>query len=322
MLKASIVIPSYKSKDSIYQAVYSSLSQGERVKEVIVVIDGVFDETEEILNKIKDERLRIVVFEHNKGAQIARNTGLKLASSEYILFLDSDDYFEPNFIDDLFSAIENSNQPDICFGSMRVLEQNNRVFTVNIPKDILWEELLISRLISVNIVGIHSILWRKEFVEKIGGWSIDVVRNQDGEFVIRALLKTKRFVIANDSSAAIYYQHNNNNRISRKRTLESFQSQIVIYEQLNEYLTNNKDKNININKIYAGLLFFCINKCIGLSREGFIGEEYEIWKNKIKWRREYLTILPKEKFIQVILFFLFNKKAYKLIDVLKKFRGF
>lgn len=310
----SIIIPAYKAEKTIIKTVQSSLSQGEVVEEVIVVIDGDLDSTQEVLQEIEDPRLKIFVFKDNKGAQAARNKGLSEATGNYVVFLDSDDYFDTGFVEHLLISMTQDKSCNICFGSMRVLDNKGMDFLVEIPKDISWEEVLISRLLSVGIVGIHSILWKKEFVESIGGLNQDVVRNQDGELVIRALLNTKKFKVVNGKSA-VYFQYDSNDRISRRRSVESFQSQKTILNQVEEYFHINSSESSE--KINAALSFFCINKCLGLAREGYLGDEYDFWEKNIKWSRFYFCVLTKEKLAQVFLYYVFRKKAFKLIDFIK-----
>lgn len=313
----SIIIPAYKAEKTIIKTVRSSLIQGQVIGEVIVVIDGDLDNTQEVLQEIKDPRLKVFVFKNNKGAQAARNKGLSEAIGDYIVFLDSDDYFEAGFIEHLFISMTQDESCNICFGSMRVLDNKGVDFLVEVPKYISWEDVLVSRLLSVGIVGIHSILWKREFVESIGGLNPDVVRNQDGELVIRALLNTKNFKVVNGKSA-VYFQYDCNDRVSRRRSVESFQSQKTILNQVEDYFFINSSESSE--KINAALSFFCINKCLGLAREGYFGKEYSFWRDNVKWSAAFFVTLKKEKLVQSVLYFLFRKNAYKAIDFIKKLK--
>lgn len=92
----SIIIPCYNDAQYIEQAVNSALNQTYTNKEVIVVDDGSNAETKAVLKKIAPQITKLITQE-NQGQSTARNVGIKEAKGEYILLLDSDDFFEPTF---------------------------------------------------------------------------------------------------------------------------------------------------------------------------------------------------------------------------------
>src|SRR4051812_1172942 len=86
--EVSAVIPS-TGRPEVIRAVRSALDQGEQVREVIVVLDGV-DEAPAALVGIDDPRLVVVHHAVRRGAPAARNSGVKRATSEWIALLDDD----------------------------------------------------------------------------------------------------------------------------------------------------------------------------------------------------------------------------------------
>jgi glycosyltransferase involved in cell wall biosynthesis len=92
----SIVIPCYNDAQYILQSVNSALNQTYPNKEVIVVDDGSNAETKAVLKKL-EHKITKLISQENQGQSTARNVGIKEAKGEYILVLDSDDYFEPEF---------------------------------------------------------------------------------------------------------------------------------------------------------------------------------------------------------------------------------
>ena len=99
MLSVSVIIPAYNAEKFIKQAVMSVLEQSYPISEVIVVNDGSTDNTNRELLRLQDEHDVIkIISTDNKGASSARNAGLKIASSDIIAFLDSDDYWETDKI--------------------------------------------------------------------------------------------------------------------------------------------------------------------------------------------------------------------------------
>lgn len=91
----SVIIPTYNRAKMIERAIRSVLNQSYSNLEVIVVDDGSTDQTETVVRKIPDERVRFHKLFQNGGAGHARNEGVKLANGEIIAFHDSDDEWRP-----------------------------------------------------------------------------------------------------------------------------------------------------------------------------------------------------------------------------------
>ena len=94
--KVSIVVPCYNAEKHLSECLDSILKQSLHDLEVIAVNDGSTDRTLDILQRYaaQDVRLRIID-QSNQGAPQARANGVKAASADYIVFVDSDDYIYP-----------------------------------------------------------------------------------------------------------------------------------------------------------------------------------------------------------------------------------
>ena len=111
----SILIPMYNSKNTIERCINSIINQKTKYSyEVIVVNDGSTDGSVKLLNKIKTNNVKIIN-QSNKGIAYTRNVLLENANGKYIAFLDSDDYFNGDFIEKMLSkAIKNKLQYVKC----------------------------------------------------------------------------------------------------------------------------------------------------------------------------------------------------------------
>ncbi|WP_400076779.1 glycosyltransferase family 2 protein [Winogradskyella sp. R77965] len=101
----SIVIPAYNKQDSILETLNSVFSQSFKNFEVIVIDDGSTDNTQEVIKSFKKDI--VYLFQENKGQGAARNTGIKAAKGNYVVFLDADDYWEPTFLERCHDFLEN-----------------------------------------------------------------------------------------------------------------------------------------------------------------------------------------------------------------------
>jgi glycosyltransferase involved in cell wall biosynthesis len=102
---ASILMPAYNAEEYIGQAIESVLAQHFKRWELIIVNDGSQDRTPEIAASYTDSRIR-VFHQENGGESSARNTALKHAEGKWIAFLDADDEYLPNHLEDTIGYLE------------------------------------------------------------------------------------------------------------------------------------------------------------------------------------------------------------------------
>lgn len=113
-LKVSIIIPVYNVEKYLNKCLDSALSQTLKEVEIIAVNDGSTDNSLKILESYQDNRLRIIT-QDNQGLSAARNTGIKEAEGEYLLFLDSDDYISYDMAQEMYEkAIKEKAEIIIC----------------------------------------------------------------------------------------------------------------------------------------------------------------------------------------------------------------
>lgn len=104
MPKLSVIIPVYNVEKFLRESLNSVLSQTFSDIEIICVNDGSTDESASILEEYQKRDSRIVIInKENEGPLCARKAGLKVAKGEYIGFVDSDDWIEPNMYEELYS---------------------------------------------------------------------------------------------------------------------------------------------------------------------------------------------------------------------------
>ena len=92
MTKISVILPVFNGERFIAKAIESVLDQSLKDFELIIVDDGSTDSTREVIDSFDDERI-ILISQPNQGPGQARNSGLEVASGEYVMFLDADDWF-------------------------------------------------------------------------------------------------------------------------------------------------------------------------------------------------------------------------------------
>ena len=110
-MKVSFVLPVYNVMPYLERCVQSLVCQTYKDFEIILVDDGSPDDSGKLCDELatRDERIR-VIHQENKGISGARNTGIDNATGEYIIFVDSDDYWL--FDDGLQILVDNCTPPD------------------------------------------------------------------------------------------------------------------------------------------------------------------------------------------------------------------
>ena len=153
MPKISIVIPIYNVQNYLRQALDSVINQTLTDIEIVCVEDCSTDNSRAIVQEYaqKDSRIKLILNEKNKGVAVTKNRGIDSATGDYIMFLDSDDWYEQNACEIAYNNIR-KNQSDFMYFNMRihfestkkVLVQTERLrpfFNCNNPSNILLYQM-------------------------------------------------------------------------------------------------------------------------------------------------------------------------------------
>lgn len=128
MSKISVIIPVYKVEKYLSQCLESILSQTLTDLEIICINDGSPDNCLKILEDYASRDKRIVVInQSNKGISAARNAGIKVAKSEYIGFVDPDDWVEPDFYRDLYNCAKLHDADIVGMGFCSVKNSDKKI---------------------------------------------------------------------------------------------------------------------------------------------------------------------------------------------------
>lgn len=162
MNKVSVIIPVYNSEKYISDCLDSILTQTYRDIEIVVVDDGSTDETFEICKKYQNIDERIVALrKKNGGVSSARNMGIKKASGEYILFVDSDDMVPENFVEEMINNVDNDSVMVVC-GFVEKTIKNTKEFAYKKKIDKNKFDFL---MYAYNSIG--GFCWNKIYSRKI-----------------------------------------------------------------------------------------------------------------------------------------------------------
>ena len=189
---ASVVIPFYRDGDTIVRAVDSALGQNGGQIEVIVVIDDGSLEARDMLERMGDARVRVLVNERNLGAPASRNRGLAEVGTRYVLFLDADDYLIGDLVAPLITKMQ-AEEAQLGFGRSAQWSAGRGLSYRPQPNYRNHEHVFVEWLAGRQSVNTASVMWSTSYLREIGGWDEALERNQDGELALRAILLGARF---------------------------------------------------------------------------------------------------------------------------------
>ena len=234
----SVVIPVYNAEYYLNRAVKSLVSISE-VNEIILVDDGSTDSSILLCNKLSAENDKIKVLQHhnqkNKGAAASRNLGIRYANSNYISFLDADDYYLPHRFENdkkIFSLYDDADGVYGCnqekFESEKAAELffTTRDEVITAMSEIIPPENLFKSLIFGGKGEFHTstITLRKSAFYKAGFFNEKIRYVEDTELWLKLSLKCRLYCGNISDPQAIRIVHENN-------SIHQFQK-IVPYRKL------------------------------------------------------------------------------------------
>lgn len=194
MPAVSIIMPAYNVAPYVEQALRSALAQTFTDFEVIVVDDGSKDTTAEIVKTIAQEDARVrLVQQANRGLAGARNTALRAARGEMFALLDSDDVWEPQFLEAQMAILEARPEVDIVTGNGWYLNGPNHGQLARPFPDARRDPDLTSIIADEWSVFIMSVFRRRVYTT-IGAFDEEMRSNEDYDFWLRAAMAGCVFV--------------------------------------------------------------------------------------------------------------------------------
>jgi teichuronic acid biosynthesis glycosyltransferase TuaG len=147
----SIITPTFNSAKFIAETIQSVQNQTYQNWELIIVDDGSSDETVSIIQQIQktETRIQLVIQPKNVGPAVTRNNGISLAQGKYLTFLDADDLWFPDFIQNSITSIQQTKVPFVFSSYRRADESLNFVYSdFIVPLKVTYTDILKSNSIS------------------------------------------------------------------------------------------------------------------------------------------------------------------------------
>jgi len=174
MPEISIIVPNYNTAKYLPRCLDSLINQTFQDIEILVIDDGSTDDSVKIMESYQDQRIHIL---HHKGDGFgpggARNMGLDQATGTYVMFCDSDDWYEPNMCQKMYETIQREKVDVVCcqnsfdyeedLGSDEIESRAKRNY-FRIPKKGKYN-LSIKRIFKTSVV-LWNKIWRRDLIEQ------------------------------------------------------------------------------------------------------------------------------------------------------------
>ena len=172
----SVVIPAYNAAKYINETIKSVVAQTYLNWELVIVDDGSTDGTAAIVKSWAEKDKRVIyVYQTNQKMATARNTGITKGQGKYIAFLDADNLFLPNKLEDQVAYMEAHPECGLCYAAIRhFYEGEPSILYTNKSESPFQGDDLFRECLHRNFINVLSAMVRKEVFEKYGafqpGW--------------------------------------------------------------------------------------------------------------------------------------------------------
>lgn len=317
-MSIAVIVPAYNCQSTIERCIKSILGQTtDQIKEIVIVDDGSKDDTNRILKKWEKADSRIqVIQKQNGGVSSARNVGMSVVTSEWLMFVDSDDEIKEELVQKM---IEVTSCNDLVIAGVELHQKENEV-------QVFHEgEYTLQKLIEnygINIPGLLvngscAKLYKKEIIEKNRIFFDEKISlGEDTIFVFEYLKYCENIAFVKDCGY-IYYQMGTESLMTKFR-VDAYDNAKKVYSRLMETSSEicNGIVPESIYRVYKNVLMVYIRKIIYHRRQvdhNIIKNILIDYSNDVYVRKNLEKVSCKQNLLQKVIDKLTLKKNYNIL---------
>lgn len=249
-IKFSIIIPTYNRADLIRETLDSILKQTYTNWEAIIIDDGSIDDTKSIVASINDPRITYY-YKENEERCVARNLGIEKSKGDYITFIDSDDAYYPDGLENAYAYLRSNPHAEIFHLAYEVRDRSTCQLLSNFKRR--NDQILNESLLSGNMMSCMTTFMRRH-IGNVFKFSLDqrLLFSEDWEYWLRISVEYK--IYFHNKISGVMYEHPNRgvNQISIHKHIAS-KSFFLKHILKNEAIIKKYGKGIDNLKIHAKL---------------------------------------------------------------------
>lgn len=239
----SIITPTYNCGKFINETIKSVLNQTYKNWEMIIVDDCSTDNTEKIVLKFDDERIKYHKLKINSGAAVARTTAMQLAKGSYMAFLDSDDIWTEDKLEKQLNFMKKNNYAFTCTSYEQIDENGNSLSEIINPV----KKCSYNRLLLDCPVGNSTVMYD---VTKMGKFEAPNIRKRNDDALWLQMLKKEKYIYGFNSVLMKY-------RI-RKNSISSNKLKVIKYH----WILYREIEHLSILRSLFHIFYWCVIKVL------------------------------------------------------------
>lgn len=259
----SIIIPNYNKRPYVRETVESALAQG-ATSQIVVVDDVSTDGSYELLREMAafDPRIELVRMDANRNASACRNRGLRVARGDFVIFLDSDDVLARSCCEQRLAAIKKYPGYDLWVFPMQLFRESvTAPHGVAVPQDGDHGRRFLAHRLDWQTM---QPVWRKSFLDRLGGFDESFSRLQDPEIHARAMLTGARVKCFPQAAPDCYYRTSDDRHLGNVANLSA--SHVAAAKHF--YRTFLPRVSAEDRRALTGTLFGCLAQHVQWWRAG------------------------------------------------------
>lgn len=312
----SVIVPIYNTEKYLKRALNSLLKQTYQDLEILLIDDGSTDSSLKICQEYAKKDYRIKVFhQENKGVSVVRNFGLSVAKGEYISFLDSDDYMEPNMLQTLYqNLIDTESDISVCH-YQKFKDQISHIQVKKIVK-VLEPLQALEDIISDGLLT--NFLWNKLFKKSVFcSFAFPVNKIYEDVYIMPKLLEQAKKICYTNLILYYYYQREDSyvNYYSKEKNDNYLEVCHEVYRQLLKYeILNDKLKAYRIFYIYSAFLQLAKSNLYHVMFDKNMNQEYIYFRKNIKYLQRNFSLKRK---LLIYALYMHRILFYQIVKIMK-----
>lgn len=286
-IKVSVIVPVFNVEKYLSRCLDSIINQTLKDIEIICVNDGSTDSSLNILENYKNKDNRIIIVnQKNLRLAAARNNGMKIAKGEYISFIDSDDYIQNNFLENMYNTAKNNDADVVCsrvkaFINDKYQDEHYVNFWSFYNK---YDNILTKSEDKYGIIyscAVWNKIYRRDFLKYHNIWFYEDLYIEDVPFTHITAILSNKIVLVNNTHYYYNIGNNSSNMMNAKKSKKVLDT-INMTKKSREFLEKKLLNNNDTIKYYQILDSFEIYNLFG-------------WFNGIntKYKNEYYKLMRK-----------------------------
>ena len=299
-----VIIPAYNGEKHLAPTLESIINQDYENLEIIFVNDGSTDNTLNIAENVLKNSGRvykIINHEKNSGVSAARNVGLKTAQGKYVLFCDSDDIVERNFVSSLLLEAEDKNADLVFCGFKSYYEAENKfeIEPITLKEKFTNPEFYLRAWAKQDMKFWSAciVIFKKSFIDKINlRFNEQCKLGEDTEFVLKAIASAEKVSFIKEN-LYIYVHHSGMTTKRYSKNRKFFESlALARYRSIRPVIRRMKDKKVRDYAVSFYIADSIVDKLTYCARDKAPGD-FERMKRILKHKKVREILFSTIKFV-------------------------